>query len=189
MWKTILAGTTALAIGGTALAYAHPGEGKGGRAHGWRPSAQDITAFGDARIAALKAGLELTADQQKLWPPVESAMRDLAKARAERVAARDQVQMPTSPIERLDRRAAAMQNRGAALKKFAEAAKPLYDSLDDTQKRRFMVLARLGGRHFGRGHHGWRGRHDGRGRGGWWHHDRGPRDGGPRGPAGTPGQQ
>ena len=32
----------------------------------WRPSADDITAFMDARIAALKAGLRLTPDQA--WP-------------------------------------------------------------------------------------------------------------------------
>ncbi len=183
MWKTVVAGTTALVIGGTALAYAHPDQGKGYRAQGWRPSAQDVTAFGNARIAALKAGLELTADQEKLWPPVESAMRDLAKQRADRVAARDQATKPTNPVERLDRRAEAMQTRGAALKKLADAAGPLYDSLTDAQKKRFVVLARLGGRQFARSRHGWRGRHDGQGRGGWRHH-RGPRGDGQRGPAG-----
>jgi hypothetical protein len=187
MLKTVLAGTTALVIAGTALAYAHPGQGKGNRAQGWRPSAQDITAFGDARIAALKAGLALNADQEKLWPPVESAMRDLAKQRAGRVAARDQAAKPTNPIERLDRSADAMQTRGAALKKLAEAAGPLYTSLDDAQKRRFMVLARLGVRS-GYGHRSWRGRHDGRGRGDRQHH-RGPRGDGSRGPGAGPNPQ
>ncbi len=173
MWKTVLAGATALAIGGTALAYAHPSEGRGDRAQRWRPSAQDITAFGDARIAALKAGLELNADQEKHWPAVESAMRDLAKQRADRFAARRETKTPDSPIERLGRRAEAMQSRGAALKKLADAAGPLYTSLDDAQKHRFMVLARLGSRQFGHSHHSWRSRHDGRGPGGWQHH-RGP---------------
>ncbi len=174
MWKTVLAGATALAIGGTALAYAHPGEGRGDRAQGWRPSAQDITAFGDARIAALKAGLELTADQDKNWPAVESAMRDLAKQRSERFAARGEATTPGNPVERLGRRAEAMQSRGAALKKLADAAAPLYASLNDAQKHRFMVLARLGARPFGHGRQAWHGRHDGRGPGGWQHH-RGPR--------------
>ncbi len=185
MWKTILAGTTALAIAGTTLAYAHPGQGKGSRAQGWRPSAQDVTAFGDARIAALKAGLALNADQEKLWPPVESAMRELMKQRAERVATRDQAKKPTNPVERLERRAETMQSRGAALKQLADATGPLYNSLDDAQKHRFMVLARLGARS-GYGHHGWRGRHDGRGRSGWNHHrgERGHRFGGAdRGPS------
>ncbi len=183
MWKTIVAGTTALAIGGTALAYAHPGQGKGDRAQRWRPSAEDITAYGAARIAALKAGLELTAEQEKLWPTVETAMRELAKQRAERIAARDQAQKPTNPIERLGRRAEAMQTRGAALKKLADAAKPLYDSLDDAQKRRFMVLARLDARS-SYGYHGWRGRHDRRG---GWHHHRGPHGYGFGGPDRSPG--
>jgi zinc resistance-associated protein len=182
-WKTVLAGATALAIAGTAIAYAKPGDGPGRRADGWRPSAQDITAFADARIAALKAGLELTPEQQKNWPAVESAMRDLAKQRADWFAARAQQKAPADPMERLSRRADAMQARGTALKKLADAAKPLYDSLNDAQKHRFMVLARLGGGRFG-GHHGWRRGHDRHGMGGW-HHHRGPRFGGPgMGPGG-----
>jgi hypothetical protein len=39
----------------------------------------DRAAFLDARIAALHAGLTLTADQEKLWPAVESAIRDTSK--------------------------------------------------------------------------------------------------------------
>ena len=185
MWKTVLAGTTALAIAGTAMAYAKPGDATGHRAQGWRPSAQDIAAFTDARIAALKAGLELNADQAKDWPAVESAMRDVAKQRVDRFAARREAKAPADPIERLSRRAEAMQSRGTALKKLAAAAGPLYASLNDAQKHRFMVLARLGGPRFG---HGWRGRHDGRGPAGWQHH-RGPRGDGMRGPAGGPGPQ
>ena len=38
-----------------------------------------------------------------------------------------------------------MTQRGAALKKLADAAGPLYKSLDEAQKHRFIVLARLGG--------------------------------------------
>ena len=37
----------------------------------WQPSAEDISAFMDARIAALKAGLRLTPDQEKNWPAFE----------------------------------------------------------------------------------------------------------------------
>jgi hypothetical protein len=178
-WKTVLAATTALAIAGGAIAYAKPGDGQARRADGWRPSAQDIAAFADARIAALKAGLELTPDQQKNWPAVESAMHDLAKQRADRFAARKDAKASADPMERLSRRADAMQSRGAALKKFADAAAPLYASLNDAQKHRFMMLARLGGR-FGDDHHGWRRGHGRHGMGGW-HHHRGPRFGGPGG--------
>ena len=133
----------------------------------WRPSAEDINAFGDARIAALHAGLKLTAEQEKNWPAVESALKDIAKQRSERFAARASADRPTDPIERMSLRADALAQRGAALKKLADAAGPLYKSLDDAQKHRFTLLARLGGERFGH----WRGRGHHRGEGGW--HDRG----------------
>jgi hypothetical protein len=60
-----------------------------------------------------------------------------------------------------------MGQRAAALKKLADAAGPLYKSLDDAQKHRFVMLARFEGRQKAggfRGHHGF---------GGWQH--RGPR--------------
>jgi hypothetical protein len=166
MLKTFLAGTTALAIAGATLAYAQQGSAEFQRVPHWRPSAEDIAAFGDARIAALHAGLKLTAEQEKNWPAVESALRDLAKQRSERFAARASVDRPKDPIERLNLRAEAMGQRAASLKKLADAAGPLYKSLDDGQKHRFMALARFGGREAG----GFRG-HDGFG--GW--HQRGPR--------------
>ncbi len=161
MWKTVLAGTTSLAIVGSSLVYAQqgPGGGPGFMHHGWRPSAEDISAFSDARIAALHAGLKLTAEQEKNWPAVESALREIAKQRSERFAARASADRPTDPIARLNLRAERMTQQGAALKKLADAAGPLYQSLDDAQKARFVVLAHFDhGRHFGReGHHGMRG--------------------------------
>ena len=89
---------------------------------------------------------------------MESALRDLAKQRSERFAARASANRPTDPIERLSLRAKTMQERGAALDKLATAAKPLYQSLDDSQKHRFAMLARINGGQFGK-HHGWRGHH------------------------------
>jgi len=154
MWKTVLAGTTALAIAGATFAYAQSSPDPFTRAPGWRPSTEDITALGEARIAALHAGLKLTAEQEKNWPPLEAAMRDLAKQRSERFAARASANPPTDPIERLAQRADLIESRGAALKKLAQAAEPLYKSLDDSQKHRFILLARLEQRHFG---HHWRG--------------------------------
>ena len=170
MLKSILAGTTALAIAGATLAYAQQGPGAAGaagEAQRWRPSAEDISALGDARIAALKAGLKLTAEQQKHWPALERALRDLAKQRSERFTARASAQRPENPIERLQLRAEAMSTTGAALKKLADAAAPLYQSLDEGQKHRFVMLARLEGPRFGhwRGHHGGRGFEGGRGDG------------------------
>jgi len=102
MWKTVLAGTTALAIAGASLAFAQQGGSDDfQRVQRWRPTAEDITAFGEARIAALHAGLKLTAEQEKNWPPVEAALRELAKQRSERFAARASADRPKDPIERL----------------------------------------------------------------------------------------
>jgi zinc resistance-associated protein len=59
-----------------------------------------------------------------------------------------------SPIDRLARASERLNARAADLQKLASAAKPLYDSLDDSQKRRFAVLFR-GSMGRGEGRH-WR---------------------------------
>ena len=129
---------------------------RGGFAHR-QLSPEDIKAFTDARIAALKAGLALTPEQEKNWPPFEQAMRDLAKARAERMQAWAQGAgaAESDPIAQLQKRADALSQRGTLLKQLATAATPLYQSLDDAQKRRFHILARFergrGGMHHGFG--------------------------------------
>jgi hypothetical protein len=111
-----------------------------------RFSPEDRAAFVDARIAALKAGLELNAEQEKNWPALESAMRDLAKERAARFAAWREKreaggdEAGINPIDRLTRASEFLSARAADLEKLASAAKPLYDSLDDGQKRRFAML-------------------------------------------------
>jgi len=173
MWKTVLAGSTALAIAGATLAYAQQAPGGRDHARHWRPTAADITAFGDARIAAVHAGLKLTAEQEKNWPPVESALRDLAKQRSDWFAARASADKPKDPVERLNLRADVMTKRGAALKKLADAAGPLYKSLDEGQQHRFVMLAKLGGRGGERGEHG---QHGG------MHRGQGDNERGPMGP-------
>ena len=53
MWKVLIAGATALAIASTSLAYAQEGS-RGENRQRWQPSADDMRAFGEARLAALK---------------------------------------------------------------------------------------------------------------------------------------
>lgn len=174
MRRFALAGLAALAIAGSTAVYAHQGllstNLKQMRMH---LTAQDRADLVDARIAAVHAGLKLTPDQEKLWPPIASAVRDFAKARIDRRAARiearqqaeDQAaQTPPDPIARLRKRADNMATTAAALKKIADAAEPLYKTLDDGQKRRLAILTRhhgrLGGPHPAWRHH-WMERHDG----------------------------
>jgi len=171
MLKTIAAGTIALTIAGAGLALAQQTQPR--EAPRWRMSTEDIAAFADARIAALKAGLKLTAEQEKHWPAVEAAIRELAKQRAERMRelrdrwtarreARRSGETPRRPdaIERLRRGADVLGTRSAALKRLADAAEPLHQSLDDGQKGRFAMLLRMGGRPGAQHHHRrWRWQH------------------------------
>ena len=144
MWRAIVAGTAVLAIAGTSLVYAqHRGGPDGGRR--WQPSMEDLRAFGEARLAALRAGLTLTPAQEQNWPAFEQAARDFGKLRIDRIAAVRSAPPPSDPVERLRQRATAMTDTGAALKKLADATDPLYRSLDENQKRRFAVLGRLSG--------------------------------------------
>jgi len=162
MWKPIAAGAAALLIAGSTVVYAQ-NQNRPGREglRGWRPSVEDMRAFGEARLAGLKAGLALTAEQEKTWPAFEQAARDFTKLRIDRMnsAANAQPSADANPAERLNRRATAMVETGNALKKLSEATGPLYNSLDESQKRRFAMLSRLGGDEFrGRdGHPGFRG--------------------------------
>lgn len=155
MWKPVITVTALAALAGSSLAYAQHNFG-GDRAfsdgprfeHRHRFSAADMSAFADARIAALKAGLQLTPDQAKNWPPFEQAVRDLVQLRLDRVQARQTVdqqqpQQQTTPFERLSRRADDLAKTSTALKKVADAGAPLYSSLNDDQKNRFALLARM----------------------------------------------
>ena len=122
-------------------------------------SPEDRDALTDARVAALKAGLKLTPAQEKNWPTLEAAIRQNAKARAARFAEwlqkHKEHEGRRNALEALQERAKALQARSAQLTALAEAAKPLYDTLDDGQKLRFGLLLRgFGHRHGHWGHEG-----------------------------------
>lgn len=165
----LLAGMAAVGAAGIGAAAVHADErggpfGGGGWSHRhgrWAAlSAEDRAAFTDARIAGLHAGLKLSAEQEKLWPPVETALRDLSKQRdAQRAARRERGRMSEDAPGALRAMADAATARGEALRKLADASTPLFASLDEGQKRRAMVLARpmrpFGGPHrFGHRHGG-----------------------------------
>jgi hypothetical protein len=185
MRKVLFAGVAVLAIAGSTAVYAQHHRPW---FHGhMRMNPEDRAAFADARIAAVHAGLKLNADQEKLWPPVEAAVKDFAKLRIDRANARMNAmrddnrdrQKSDDPVARLRDRAEAMGATAAAMKKIADAADPLYKTLDDGQKRRLAILTHMEGR-FGRD--GWRQRgyerDDGGDRGGdrdrGYDRDRGP---------------
>jgi zinc resistance-associated protein len=158
MWRGIVAGTAALAIVGTSVVFAQQRFGRPDDGQRWRPNTEDLRAFGEARLAGLKAGLALSAEQEKNWPAFEQAARDFGKLRLDRVTAMRNAPASNDPVERMRQRATAMSDTGAALKKLADATDPLYKSLDDNQKRRFAVLNRMTGPRMGGPGHHFRGR-------------------------------
>src|SRR3954463_69700 len=105
MRKFTIAAVAVLAIAGSTAVYAqhrHWGLGH------MRMNPEDRAAFADARIAAVHAGLKLTADQEKLWPAVETSVREFAKLRIDRANARmdtsqgdSGAQKPDDPVARL----------------------------------------------------------------------------------------
>jgi hypothetical protein len=100
----------------------------------------------------VKAALQLTPDQEKSWPAVEAAIRSRAKDRQARVAAdaarlnelreRSAIEVirDRDPVAFLHRRADALAQRAADLKKVADAWEPLYQTLSQDQKRRMAAL-------------------------------------------------
>ncbi len=104
--------------------------------------AADHQAMVDARLGGMKEALKLKADQVPLWEIFETAVRDGDKARMDDMREMMQNSEHMSPADRLDVMAGHMARRAADLKKIAEAAKPFYASLDDTQKHNFGLLGR-----------------------------------------------
>ena len=147
MWKNALIAAAAVAVVGSSVAVAQqrtdrPAEPP--RAQHWRPSAEDLGALIDARLAALKAGLRLTPEQDKTWPAFEQAYRGLSQLSVtRRLQARDGQPDSADVVARLQGRADAVMRQGIALKQLADATAPLYQSLDDGQKRRFLMLSHM----------------------------------------------
>jgi len=119
-----------------------------GRGMMGRFSPEDMSAFVDAHIAALKAGLKLSAEQERLWPPVEGAIRNLTGLHLTHMQAMRQTRamMASDPVGLLRGMADHMSQGADAMRKLADAAAPLYTTLDEGQKRRLQVLVRMGSR-------------------------------------------
>ncbi len=140
MKKVLLIVAAAALIAGTAFTGSAVAQGRGERVDRAALTANQIVARADARAARLKAELRLTPEQEKNWPDFESALHDIAKNRADRLVAaraeRGERKEPGDVIEHLNRLAKSLDERSIDLKKLADAAQPLYASLDEQQKKR-----------------------------------------------------
>lgn len=105
-------------------------------------TAEQIVANSDAYIDRIKAELNLTPEQEKNWSAFNSAMHYLGHNGAERLnlrIARAQRDPPDDIIEQMRNEAQFLIDRAADQRAVADAAEPLFASLDDKQKSIFIA--------------------------------------------------
>ena len=104
-------------------------------------TASQMTDRAEVRTAKLKVDLNLTADQEKNWAGFATAMQDMSKKQADRrIALRDARAQQHDSFDALDamrKNADSQIERSNDQKKLADAAQPLYASLNEQQKSRF----------------------------------------------------
>lgn len=104
-------------------------------------TAEQIVANSDSYIERIKTELNLTADQEKHWYGFASAMHYLGHNGAERLnlrVARAKRDPPDDIVEQMRNEAQFLIDRAADQRNVADAAEPLYSSLDDKQKQVFI---------------------------------------------------
>ena len=148
MLKLLAAGATALVVTLSQPAFAQAPLTMGPASL----SPQNLADLTDARVAIVKAVLQLTSDQEKYWPAVADAIRVRAQNRNARIAriaetvgkmsneSTSDILRGRDPIAFLDRRADALAQRSQDLKKLADAWRPLYTTLSAEQKERLASL-------------------------------------------------
>ena len=149
MKRTLLVALAAVTISASAFSLtvaAAESDQQPSRAERMHQMAEDRQVMLDAKLAGMKAGLQLTPDQEKLWAPFELAVKDAAKARMD--AMRQMMQAHEqgermSPVDHLQAMADHLSRAAEDVKKIADAAKPLYAGLDDLQKHKFGMLGRM----------------------------------------------
>ena len=146
MLRIVAAGVTALFVTAPPLAYAQT------PAAAATQSAADLGTLTDMRINVVKAALQLTPDQEKYWPAIEDAIRARAENRQARITDAQkrvdklregnpvEVLRNRDTVDFLQRRADALAQRSADLKKLADAWEPLYKTLSPDQKQRMAFL-------------------------------------------------
>jgi hypothetical protein len=135
MRKLTRAGAVALATVGAFL-ISTPGTG-----HCSEPiaEARSAAALSEGEIARIKDTLKLTSVQERLWSPFAAALRSVARNRLRGDDGE------SGAAQRMASRAAAAASKAASYKRLAMAAVPLIKSLDETQRREALILARAFG--------------------------------------------
>ena len=152
MLKIAVIGTTALFLAASSIANAQTAQSPS-PATPERLNPADRNTLTDMRVDLVKAALQLTPEQEKYWPAVESAIRANAEDRRARISkvqetvgrradeGRIEALRNRDPIAFLQRRSQALAQRSADLDKLAEAWQPLYNTLSQEQRQRMAALA------------------------------------------------
>ena len=104
-------------------------------------TAEQIVANSDANIERIKTELKLTPEQEKHWAGFNSAMHYLGHNGADRLnlrVARAKRDPPDDIIEQMRNEAQFLNDRAVDQRNVADAAEPLFASLDAKQKARFI---------------------------------------------------
>jgi LTXXQ motif family protein len=105
-------------------------------------TAEQIVANSDANIERIKKSLNLTPEQEKNWAGFNSAMHYLGHNGADRLnlrIARAKRDPPDDIIEQMRNEAQFLNDRAVDQRNVADAAEPLFASLDDNQKTIFIL--------------------------------------------------
>jgi hypothetical protein len=104
-------------------------------------TAEQIVANSDAYIERIKTELNLTPEQEKNWSGFSSAMHYLGHNGADRLnlrIARAKRDPPDDIVEQMRNEAQFLVDRAQDQRNVADAAEPLFASLDDKQKQVFI---------------------------------------------------
>jgi hypothetical protein len=147
MWNTVLVGAATVVIAGSSVVFAQQMQGEAKQEQPALISQQESAGVPGglfaAHLSSLKESLRLTPEQEKNWAAYETAVEALTSYRRERMEAMHRQGRPTDPMQRLRQRAETLGGMGAALSRVADAQEPLYNSLDEAQKRRFAEFPRM----------------------------------------------
>ncbi len=136
MWKAALVGALALATTGSFVSAQDlaTNSAQGGQRYTLQSAGNGEV---ESKIAQAKATLRLTPEQEKHWPRVAVALREVSARgnNAEEASAGGFVQ-------RVKQRAGDMVLNAASIKRLVSAAQPLIKSLDEEQKHRALTMAR-----------------------------------------------
>ena len=141
MLRRTIGVVTALFIVGAPIAHA---QGPAGDAHNnARLSPTEAKILTDVRVGMIKIALQLTSEQQQYWPAVEEAIRARSEAHYRRLSSLEERAgqwREADPVQLYRKRADALSERAAGLKRLADAWQPLYQSLTPDQKTQLRLV-------------------------------------------------